>query len=124
MQTRGTDAIPLAPRPSLEQYRKQAKDLIKACRAGNLITVRAWATDWISRLARVQGLTSTPEYVVAGSPERLDLAHINREVDGITDDAGRSRLFASDARPAKATPGAFGSRPPESIRRSAACPCR
>lgn len=26
------DALPLPPRPNLEQYKKQAKDLIKACR--------------------------------------------------------------------------------------------
>ena len=44
MQTRGTDAIPLAPRPSIEQYRKQAKDLVKASRSGGVDTIRQWAT--------------------------------------------------------------------------------
>lgn len=29
------DAKPLPPRPSLEQYKKQAKDLVRACRAGD-----------------------------------------------------------------------------------------
>lgn len=102
MHTRGTDAIPLAPRPSLEQYRKQAKDLVKASRTGDLNAVRAWATDWIERLARLQDLTVTPEYVT-GSPRHLNWTHINREVGEILVDIGQSHLVASDDRPAKPT---------------------
>ena len=40
-----SDAIPLPPRPNLEQYRRQAKELLKACRSN---AVRAWATRWIA----------------------------------------------------------------------------
>ena len=97
MRKRGTDAIPLAPRPSLDQYRKQAKDLVRAARTGDPTDVRAWAADWIERLARLQELTATPEYVVKGSPTRLDWKHINREVDGIVEDAHRARLLGTDA---------------------------
>lgn len=96
MHARGTDAIPLAPRPSLEQYRKQAKDLVTACRTGNVGAVRAWAADWIERLARLQSQTVTPEYLVAGSSGHLNRADINREVDGIVEAAHRSRLVAPD----------------------------
>jgi ankyrin repeat protein len=97
MHTRDTDAIPLAPRPSLEQYRKQAKDLAKACRTGDIGAVREWATNWIERLARLQELTVTPEYVVRGSPRELNWESIHREVAGIVEDAQRSRLLDAKA---------------------------
>ena len=38
------DALPLPPHPSIEQYRKLAKDLVKACDAG---AIDAWADRWI-----------------------------------------------------------------------------
>jgi hypothetical protein len=40
------DALPLPPRPSLEQYKKRAKDLVKACRSGDPAAIRAWAARW------------------------------------------------------------------------------
>jgi hypothetical protein len=97
MRKRGTDAIPLAPRPSLDQYRKQAKDLVKAARTADPADVRAWAADWIERLAHLQELTATPEYVVTGSPKRLNWTHINREVERIVEDAQRARLVGADS---------------------------
>ena len=81
MQTRYTDAIPLAPRPSLEQYRKQAKDLLQACRTGDPDAVRTWATDWLERLAKLQSATS-----------QFDRRQINDEVDHIVEDAKRAAL--------------------------------
>src|SRR5215470_9725642 len=46
------EALPLTPRPSLEQYRKLAKDLVKACRSGDEDAVRRWSAGWIAQLAR------------------------------------------------------------------------
>src|SRR5438046_2050252 len=43
------DALPLPPSPSIEQYRKLAKDLVKACRAG-APAIAAWADRWIASL--------------------------------------------------------------------------
>ena len=48
------EALPLTPRPNLEQYRRLAKDLVKACRAGDPTAIRAWAIRWIDRLATLQ----------------------------------------------------------------------
>lgn len=45
------DALPLPNKPDLEQYRKQAKDLVKACKSGDL---RAWTEHWLAALARSQ----------------------------------------------------------------------
>src|SRR5687767_1498996 len=44
------DALPLPPQPNLEQYRKLAKDLAKACRSAESAAVRAWAGRWVERL--------------------------------------------------------------------------
>ncbi len=100
MQTRGTDAIPLAPRPSIEQYRKQAKDLVKASRTGDVNAIRQWATGWIERLARLHGQTATPEYVDRVTRE-LNWTQITREVDSIVEEARQTRLVESEAGPAK-----------------------
>lgn len=85
MHTRATDAIPLAPQPNVEQYKKVSKDLLKAGRTGDAAHVRAWAADWVERLARLDRMT------------------LESEVDGIVEDVRRSRLFASEGSPAKAT---------------------
>lgn len=44
------DALPLPARPSLEQYRKLAKDLVKACTAGDPRAIGAWTDRWIASL--------------------------------------------------------------------------
>jgi len=42
------DVLPLPPRPDLEQYKKQAKQLSKACRARGQDGVREWAAQWMA----------------------------------------------------------------------------
>lgn len=42
-----SDALPLPARPNLEQYKKLAKELREACRAGD---VRVWAESWVKKL--------------------------------------------------------------------------
>jgi len=56
-----SDAIPLPPRPNLEQYKKLAKDLQKAWNSGDAAAVRDWARRWMEILARLQGRAATPE---------------------------------------------------------------
>jgi ankyrin repeat protein len=48
------DALPLPSRPNVEQYRKLAKDLVKACRSGGPDAIRTWATRWVESLAALQ----------------------------------------------------------------------
>ena len=59
------DALPLAGRPDLEQYRKRAKDLVKAC-TQEPDAIAQWAVDWLQALA---GPTGDAE--VAFRDERL-----------------------------------------------------
>jgi len=40
-------ALPLPARSSLEQYKKRAKELVKACRSGRPDAIRAWAGEWL-----------------------------------------------------------------------------
>jgi hypothetical protein len=37
------DALPLPSRPSVEQYKKLAKELVKSCKSADPTAVRAWA---------------------------------------------------------------------------------
>ncbi len=60
-----SDAIPIPPRHSLEQYKKQAKDFLKACQSGDRTEVRAWMTRILKPWAR------NIEHEVARMEERL-----------------------------------------------------
>lgn len=53
------EALPLAPQPNLEQYRKLAKNLVAACKSDDGAAVRAWAVRWIDRLATLRGKPKT-----------------------------------------------------------------
>jgi hypothetical protein len=54
-----SDALPLPPRPNLEQYRKLAKELQAAARSAEPGAIRQWAAGWAEKLARLQGLKIT-----------------------------------------------------------------
>ena len=50
------DALPLPPRPSLERYKKLAKELVKACKSGDDDAIGAWAEQWVRTLAELSEL--------------------------------------------------------------------
>jgi ankyrin repeat protein len=45
------DVLPLPPSPSLEQYKKRAKDLVKACKSGDPAGIRTWVERWLEALS-------------------------------------------------------------------------
>jgi hypothetical protein len=55
-------AIPLPPRPNLENYKKLAKDLVKACKAGNRDALREWSMRWLEALASLLSLEMRPDF--------------------------------------------------------------
>ena len=61
------DALPLPPRPHLDQYKKRAKDLLKAAQSPDPTAIGAWTTEWIASLVRLSKLTITPQL-----PVRID----------------------------------------------------
>lgn len=107
------DALPLPPHPNLEQYKKLAKDLVKACRQQRTVrtgedsggqdapgergqlpspqdAIDDWVMRWLETLARLQGVTMTPEI-----RERID-----REAYTI-EEYVRSKLSSTDNGKAK-----------------------
>ena len=59
-------ALPLPTRPNVEQYKKLAKDLVKACKSGEPAAVRDWAVRWIEKLAALQ---DAPRSLLRGENE-------------------------------------------------------
>jgi Ankyrin repeats (3 copies) len=49
-----SSVLPFPSQPNLEQYKKQAKDLVKACRSDDPARIQEWATEWIEALIRLQ----------------------------------------------------------------------
>ena len=54
------DTVPLPPHPDLAQYRKRAKDLVRAAKSPEPDAVRVWATQWLETLARLWGEPLSP----------------------------------------------------------------
>src|SRR5215475_8543221 len=50
-----SDALPLPPRPNVEQYKQLAKDLQSACKSGDSGAIREWAARWVETLPRLRG---------------------------------------------------------------------
>lgn len=96
MRPRGTDAIPLPPRPNLEQYRNRAKSLVKACESGDAAAVRMWARQWLESLAALHDETHPSTGAVSDGVRHLRWREIDGEVEHIERDARDSRLLSDD----------------------------
>lgn len=71
------DAVPLPPHPDVEQYRKRAKELVKACREGGQ-AIRAWAARWIEALNALH--TDLPDFTLRDTERRTgQIADFARE---------------------------------------------
>ena len=89
-----SDALPLPPRPDLDQYRTLARELQAASRSADSGAVRAWAERWVASLARLK--------VWAAAPEPRWLDHVTdqiaarwRRLQAEHDGAARSALTAA-----------------------------
>jgi ankyrin repeat protein len=60
-----SDAVPLPPRPTIEYYKKLAKDLQHACQAHDAAAIRAWAARWIQRVAELRADDIPPDAIGA-----------------------------------------------------------
>jgi hypothetical protein len=61
------DALPLPPRPNQDQYKKLAKDLLKAARSEDATALKTWAADWMASLVRLSNNNSVIPSEVAAS---------------------------------------------------------
>jgi len=50
------DALPFPLQPNLEQFKKQAKELVKASRSSDPDALHGWAKAWIESLVRSSDL--------------------------------------------------------------------
>src|SRR5882757_176733 len=53
------DALPLPSRPNVEQYKKQAKELLKACKSGDPQALPVWVTQWLAAQFRIDPALAT-----------------------------------------------------------------
>jgi ankyrin repeat protein len=88
------DTLPLPPRPNLEQYRKRAKDLVRAASSTDPDAVRAWSEDWLRTLQRLRGETASP--FVQGSFDRA-LEEIEQRVQELLAEGERRSFTLADA---------------------------
>jgi ankyrin repeat protein len=80
------EARPLPRRPSLEQYKKQAKDLLKACISPDPSAIHQWAAQWVESYAgqeaevqaRLRGIALTQQ--LRDSARREEIARIEKRI--------------------------------------------
>ncbi len=58
------DALPLPPQPSIERYKKIAKELVQACKSTDPGAINSWAERWVESLIHLSDLKITPELPV------------------------------------------------------------
>jgi hypothetical protein len=75
-------ALPLPPRPSVERYRKLAKELVKACKSGDENAIGEWAERWVGALAALADLKKTGRA----------LARVDRSIDDVEEFARKKML--------------------------------
>jgi len=83
------EALPLPPRPSIEHYRKLAKDLVKAGRSADPGALTAFADRWITSLSRA---IAKDQRV----PPLITTAHVARGRDAVEVNADRSASLVED----------------------------
>jgi ankyrin repeat protein len=67
------EALPLPSRPSVEQYKKLAKDLVKSCRSGAPDAIHDWTARWLRALAALQQNPSPQiEASITGSADEIE----------------------------------------------------
>jgi len=59
------DALPLPARPNLDQYKKRAKDLVKAANSPDPAALNQFVRTWLDSLLRSTSLTITPQLPVS-----------------------------------------------------------
>src|SRR4051794_40842897 len=101
------DTLPLPPRPSLEQYQKRAKDLVKAAGSADPDALRDWADRWVHGLAK-----SLDKTITVAMQRAVDqaIAAIERRIraDVVAKRARQEELSLADAQFFVASAHGFG----------------
>src|SRR4051812_19408331 len=108
------DALPLPPRPNVEQYKKQAKELLKACKSADPQALPAWVTQWLAaQLAIDPALATARRAYTAGEIAHRVRHGVERVMKhlGVTDAASRGACTLTRAQFALAREFGFASWP-------------
>jgi hypothetical protein len=76
------DVLPQPPNPNVQQYRKLAKDLVKACRTGSSDGIRDWTSGFVQHLVQLSRLEISPNLPV----------EVSRWIDQVTEFATKTLL--------------------------------
>lgn len=108
------DALPLPPHPNVEQYKKQAKELLKACKSGDSQALPAWVTQWLEAQLRIDpALANARRPYTAGEIAHRIRHGVERVIKhlGVTDAASRGACILTRAQFALAREYGFASWP-------------
>src|SRR5258706_6213469 len=107
------DALPLPRHPNVEQYKKQAKELLKACKSGDPQALPAWVTQWLeAQLGFDPALATARRAYTAGEIAhrvRHGVERVTKHL-GVTDAASRGACTLTRAQFALAREFGFASR--------------
>jgi len=88
-----SDALPLPPRPNLDQYRKLARDLQRAARESRPDAFRRWASRWVETLARLRGQSNPPDAADPVAAVAREVEHMKRRWRRFIDSSDRASAF-------------------------------
>lgn len=75
-------ALPLPPRPDLEQYKKLAKELLRTVKANDPTAIHGWSENWVHGLVELSGLE-----IATPSSDVVDFARTRLSGDSKLSDA-------------------------------------
>src|ERR1043165_8508523 len=58
------DSLPLPQHPGVEQYKKLAKELLRASKSNDPEAIRKWSADWVKGLVERSGIVIAPQLPV------------------------------------------------------------
>jgi len=108
------DALPFPPRPNVEQYKKQAKELLKACKLGDPQALPAWVTQWLQVQLGIDPALATARRAYTAGEIAPRVRHgVERVIKhlGVTDAASRGACTLTRAQFALAREFGFASWP-------------
>lgn len=73
------DSLPLPRHPDLEQYKKLAKELLRASKSNDPDAIRKWSTNWVKGLVKRSGIEIRPQLPVRTDAWIRDVANFAQE---------------------------------------------
>jgi hypothetical protein len=70
-------SLPLPRHPDLEQYKKLAKELLRAAKSTDPDAIRNWSTNWVRGLVERSGIKITPRNFRCGPMAGSALASVH-----------------------------------------------